>query len=204
MADRELIPTRIAYLDLLDERRLVHEGFELLDEKRMLLATRILRGLEQLAAQRKTLETAWQAVVDALRTALTAHGLQELTVWPPRSSALNVEEHKERVFGLTILSADASIDVGPHAWAAVNTAPSIDACVSVTRDFLRLGALVAALEASLIRLSDEFTRTERRARAVENILLPELEADLQNVAAALEALDQEEVVRVHALRPPDA
>src|SRR6516164_7210261 len=119
MADRELVQTRIAYLDLLDERRLVHEGFELLDEKRVLLAARILRGLEQLAAQRDALKTAWNTVVEALRVALTDHGLHELAVWPPRATTLNIEERKERVFGVTILSATASMEPGALAWASI-------------------------------------------------------------------------------------
>ena len=33
---------RVAFLELKDERRLVQEGYELLDEKRVLLATEIM------------------------------------------------------------------------------------------------------------------------------------------------------------------
>ena len=65
---------------------------------------------------------------------------------------------------------------------------------------LAVAAPLAALESTLLRLADEYQRTERRTRAIENVLLPELEADLRNVEAALEGLDQEEVVRVHSLR----
>jgi vacuolar-type H+-ATPase subunit D/Vma8 len=38
---RELVITRVAFLEMQDERRLVKEGYELLDEKRILLATEI-------------------------------------------------------------------------------------------------------------------------------------------------------------------
>jgi len=45
MADfqREMVITRVALLDLKDEQRLVKEGYELLDEKRILLAAQIRR-----------------------------------------------------------------------------------------------------------------------------------------------------------------
>ncbi len=36
-------PTRSAYLELLDERDLVREGYEFLDEKRMIIAVEMLR-----------------------------------------------------------------------------------------------------------------------------------------------------------------
>jgi V/A-type H+-transporting ATPase subunit D len=45
-------------------------------------------------------------------------------------------------------------------------------------------------------LRREYRRTERRARALENILLPEIEAVLQVIEDHLEALDREEAVRV--------
>ena len=37
---REVTPTRSVALELADERRLMRQGYEFLDEKRMLLATR--------------------------------------------------------------------------------------------------------------------------------------------------------------------
>jgi V/A-type H+-transporting ATPase subunit D len=42
---REITPTRSAALELADEHRLMRQGYEFLDEKRMLLATEILRQL---------------------------------------------------------------------------------------------------------------------------------------------------------------
>ena len=40
----DVIATRVAWLELSDERRQVREGYELLDEKRMLLAFFMIRG----------------------------------------------------------------------------------------------------------------------------------------------------------------
>ena len=50
--ERELTVSRIALLELKDEQRLVNEGYELLDEKRILLATEIRRQLERLRLRR--------------------------------------------------------------------------------------------------------------------------------------------------------
>ena len=63
MPEREVAPTRIALLELQDERRLVREGYELLDERRMLLAARILRGLEELERRRTELTATWQQLL---------------------------------------------------------------------------------------------------------------------------------------------
>ena len=46
----EILATRVAFLELKDERRLIQEGYELLDEKRVLLATEIMRQLRHYAS----------------------------------------------------------------------------------------------------------------------------------------------------------
>jgi V/A-type H+/Na+-transporting ATPase subunit D len=42
----------------------------------------------------------------------------------------------------------------------------------------------------------EYIRTERRARALENVVLPEIEGSLRFMDEQLEAMDQEEAIRV--------
>jgi V/A-type H+-transporting ATPase subunit D len=51
-AGGEILATRVAFLELKDERRLVQEGYELLDEKRVLLAAEIMRQLRHYGALR--------------------------------------------------------------------------------------------------------------------------------------------------------
>ena len=59
---------------------------------------------------------------------------------------------------------------------------------------------LAALECALWRLADEYRRTERRAAAIEHLLLPELERDIAEIEGVLEAIDQEEAQRVRRAR----
>jgi V/A-type H+-transporting ATPase subunit D len=67
---------------------------------------------------------------------------------------------------------------------------------------VRTAATSAALAGNLRRLAAEYVRTERRARALENVVLPEVDATLQRISEQLDAVDQEEAVRVrNAARP---
>jgi V/A-type H+-transporting ATPase subunit D len=54
--------------------------------------------------------------------------------------------------------------------------------------------------ANLERLIGEYQRTERRVRALENVILPEIRSDLAMMEEHLDLNDQEEVIRVHTLR----
>ena len=60
--------------------------------------------------------------------------------------------------------------------------------------------MTAVCSLNLRRLMQEYVRTERRARAIENVLLPEIEYSLKFIDEQLELLDQEEIARVRQRR----
>jgi V/A-type H+-transporting ATPase subunit D len=53
---------------------------------------------------------------------------------------------------------------------------------------------------NLQRLRADYARTERRARALEDVLLPEIDETLRGVESALDELEREEVVRARQVR----
>lgn len=191
--------TRVALLELKDEQRLVQEGFELLDEKRILLAAEIRRQLQRLGALRDTFESAERAARAALGAALFCHGLDELSVYPP----LPLDDHAltiapKRLLGIALIEAqvvDPVEAVDPDA-PPVNPTPEARRCALAYRQLLAPAIELAACGVNLRRLTREYVRTERRARAIENILLPQIETTLRRIDEQLENIDQEEIARV--------
>ena len=55
---------------------------------------------------------------------------------------------------------------------------------------------LAGVSGNLHRLLAEYRRTERRARALENVILPELAQALAQVSGYLEEMDLEDAIRV--------
>ncbi len=55
---------------------------------------------------------------------------------------------------------------------------------------------MAELSNNLQRLLLEYRRTDRRARALEDVILPELNDGIYHIDNQLEEMDQEEAVRV--------
>ena len=196
--ERELSANRSTALELREERHLVREGYEFLDEKRMLLAAEILRGLERYQSER----AAWLALHGnagaLLLDAAARHGLDALIVYPARQlEKFRIEQRTRRVMGIGVVEASADAASASPPRAAVDPSPEARACAAVHLDLLREAAQLAALECSLRRLAAEYRRTERRARALENVLMPELEQALRFVEEQLELYEMEENVRVH-------
>jgi V/A-type H+-transporting ATPase subunit D len=193
----EVAATRVAMLELRDERRLVQEGYDLLDEKRVLLATEILRQLRQHTALQRTLEQQWQAARAALGAAIEVHGFDDLTVEPPLSLAdARVLVERRTFLGLPLRAAILEPGAGLPVAPAVRSTPELRRTAAAFGTLTASLVAQAALEANLRCLVTEYRRTERRARALENVLLPEIDRSLRSIEEQLDAVDQEEAVRV--------
>lgn len=197
-----LTPTRSAFLELKDEHRLIEEGYEFLDEKRMLLAAEILRRLAAYQALRGEIAEGWERARETLGRACGRHGLDGLSVLPgPTVEDVRWQTAHRGFLGVELLDGSLSFVTQPSRRPAANPSPEALQCADAFRAIIdRLGELALA-EASLIRLTRDYVRTERRARALENVLLPELDDQIKAMDEALEALDQEEAVRVRCARP---
>jgi len=195
-SQREIVFTRVAFLELKDEQRLAKEGYELLDEKRILLAARIrseLRALRELRARSLRDE---RTACTALQAAVVRHGFDELEVYPPLSAEADaVQLHRTRLLGLELITARLRQAAPKAEERPANPSPEARTCGLAYRAWMMTLVELAACQVSLRRLVREYTRTERRARAIENVLLPEIESVLKLIEEQLESLDQEEIAR---------
>jgi V/A-type H+/Na+-transporting ATPase subunit D len=199
---RQPVATRIAQLELKDEQRLVKEGYELLDEKRIRLVAEIRAQLGRLRRWQAEVRKAQQAAQDALVAALNRHGLEELSGYPTLSAdASELKFARARLFGLELLEAQWHPAEARLTERPVNPSPEARVCARDYRALLEPLVMTAVCSLNLKRLMREYVRTERRARAIENILLPEIEWSLKFIDEQLEILDQEEIARVRQRRP---
>jgi len=198
---RELIITRAALLELKDEQQLVKDGYNLLDEKRIMLAQEVRKQLALLKELREQSRQAEKAARDALQSALRLHGLDELSVYPPVSAAsdrLNLK--RRRLLGIELLETQLTDEPVPGEAGAVNRTAEAHACALAYRAWRRVLIELAACSVNLRRLVREYIRTHRRAEAIENVLLPEIESALKMIDEQLESQDQEEAARVRQYR----
>lgn len=202
---REISPTRASQLALRDEQNLIQEGYEFLDEKRVLLAQELLRQLRAFKALNAERLDVHRAARDALVAASMRHGTEDLAIYPPPLKA-NTELHLDQRNFIGFSLAEAALepeqpDLDEQAEQAVF--PSIEAmtCAQAFHRLMALDVKRAALSANLHRLIEEYKATERRARALENVLLPEIADAVKQIGESLEAGEQEEALQVrHAKR----
>lgn len=192
---REVAPTRSAAIELADERKLMRQGYDFLDEKRMLLAAEMLRQLKIYQERSQTLADATLAAQVALAGAVERHGLDGLQVYPA-PPAPNVADNTRSLFlGLAMLSAGEAAEAPAEVPAAVDPSPEAKACRAAFERLLVLSADTGVRAGNLNRLAREYRRTERRAQALEKVLLPEVEDAIRRVDEQLDTMEREETIR---------
>lgn len=194
----EITPTRSALLESRDERQVMGEGYRFLDEKRLLLASEIIA----LFAKYQTLQTRFQdrhcQAVASFAEAITRHGLHGVQIHPvPSLDNAHIQRTDRPFFGVLLVD-EVILPAGDIKTPEFILYPSPEkkACTAAFTDLLTLSLELAALSGNLHRLLAEYQRTERRARALEDVILPELDAAIHEMDIRLEEMEQEEAVRV--------
>jgi len=193
-------PTRTALLELKDERIVVNEAYEFLDEKRLLLAAEILHQLEIYERLKAQIEALGREASRQLNATVGRHGLQGTSVYPPlQFTDTRLAVNESNFMGVTLAASELHnrLKEDSEQSAASNPTSEAQACRQTYLELTRQSAVLAGISGNLHRLLMEYRLTERRARALENVILPEIEQTLSIMSTHLEELDLEETVRVH-------
>lgn len=198
MLTSDVAPTRSAILQLREEHDVILEAYDFLDEKRLLLAAELLRQLKNYEEKIEQYEVLRQQAERALILTIKRHGLQGTQVYPGHymeDATLIAENYSFMSVRLTTTRLE--IPEEREKQIACNPSPEAESCRDLFQQLVRLAAVLAGISGNLYRLLDEYRRTERRARALENVIIPEMSTRLRELTSQLEELDQEDIVRVH-------
>jgi V/A-type H+-transporting ATPase subunit D len=195
-------PTRAVVLELKDEQRAMHEGYVFLDEKCLLLAGEILRELERHAALERAMLDAHEAALKALQAAVGRHGLEDLQVYPALDqSDATLAREASSIMGVRL----QHITWRPSDTAtrpSVEASPEGEACRRAFVALIEAAEPLAAVGGNLERLSFEYRRSVRRARALQDVLLPELDRAVYGIEGRLEELEQEDAISMRRRAVP--
>lgn len=194
----EITPTHSKLLELRDERQGMEEGYHFLDEKRLILATQIMRELTRYEADKKVFETLRREASNALKSAIMRHGLEGLQVHPVANIDWKALLLNERfLLGLTLHDVTLDHDTQNELISkASNPSPEAELCRQLFSKLVIHAASLSGNTRNLQRLQQEYQKTAKRARALEDVLMPEMDTSMNKIETFLEDLEREEAIRV--------
>ncbi len=172
----------------------MQEGYVFLDEKCLLLAAAMLRELRRYDQASIALRALLAEAGTALAASVCRHGLQELQCHTaPGSDPLILQTRHHSLMGVSLVDTTATRE-GLQFTEPVYPSPETEVCREAFGALTAQLATVAAMSGNLERLHREYRKSVRRVRALQDVLLPELDRDLYEIETQLDELERDEAL----------
>ena len=195
----QIVPTKGNLLATKKSLALSRTGFELLDRKRNILIREMMALIGRAAKIQDKIDGTYEEAYAALQRANITLGIcDELSRTVPIDNNLNVAYRSVMGVEIPMVSLDTVSVPIPFGLDASNIV--LDNAYNKFSEVKRLTAELAEVENSVYRLADAIKKTQKRANALKNIMIPRFEMTVKTITDALEEKDREEFSRLKVIK----
>ena len=195
-----VLPTKGNLLAMKRSRELAHTGFDLMDRKRNILVRELMALIEQAEDIQDRMKRTFSEAYEALENATISLGsCAALAEGVKVDTSLSLRYRSVMGVEIPILSADTS-PKRELPYGFVGTTSDLDnAYTKFSRAKLLLRDL-SETENAIFRLAYQIKKTQKRANALKNVVLPDLEETVKHITDSLEEKEREEFVRLKVIK----
>ncbi len=199
MAEQQVFPTKGNLIASKKALKLATLGFDLLDRKRNILIREMMSLIDRAKELRGSIEDTYKEAYSALQMANITMG-----VITPYCQSVPIENSIEistrSVMGVEL--PKVSMDQRPlhitYGFARTNS--QLDLAYISFAKAKEITVLLAEVENSIYRLAVAIKKTQRRANALKNIIIPRHEEIVKYITNALEEKEREEFSRLKVIK----
>ena len=194
-------PTRTNLIRIKKELRFAREGYEILDRKREVLTTELVRVAHEADVIQKEvwklLETAYRALEKARLTLGSDH-----VEWAALAANKTVDIHLKLrgIMGVAIPVIEGSGEPPEMLYSLSGTNAALDEASAAFREVLIKTPQLSMLVTTVWRLAGELRKTQRRVNALQHIFIPAYEETVAFIVSSLEEREREEIFRLKWLK----
>lgn len=195
----QIVPTKGNLLSIKKSLELSRTGFELLDRKRNILIREMMSLINRANQLQGKIDKAYEEAYAALQRANITLGIvKELSQTVPVENGLNVAFRSIMGVEVPMVSLDAEKAQLPFGLTSTNIL--LDHAYLKFDEVKKLTAELAEVENSVYRLAYAVKKTQKRANALKNILIPRFEQTVKAITEALEEKDREDFSRMKIIK----
>ncbi|MCI1982932.1 MAG: V-type ATP synthase subunit D [Oscillospiraceae bacterium] len=198
--NNQIVPTKGNLLATKKSLELSRTGFDLLDRKRNILIREMMSLIDRATQIQGKIDQAYAHAYKMLQRANITLGIcEELAQTVPIENGLNVAYRSVMGVEIPMVSLERQKTVpAPFGLQSSNT--FLDQAYNSFLEVKRLTAELAEVENSVYRLADAVKKTQKRANALKNIMIPRFEDTVKRITDALEEKDREEFTRLKVIK----
>ena len=188
-------------------RALADNGYELMDRKRNILIREIMELMDEAEDLQERIDSTFSEAYASMRLAEISMGgsAQSGANAVPIDDSFSIRFRSVMGVELPVVSAEPEEPSGPPYGLAF-TSSDLDDAYFKFAEVKELIRELAETENCIYRLAYAIKKAQKRANALQNIVIPGLDSEIARISDALEEKEREEFVRLKVVkaREPEA
>ncbi len=196
-----IAPTRSNLIRVKKDLQFAREGYEILDRKREVLTTELVRVAHEAEAKQKEVWDLLDKAYRALEKARLTLGSDNVE-WAALAANKSVEVSLKfrGIMGVAIPVIEATGEPPVKLYSPGGTNAALDEATATFREALLRIPDLSMLVTTVWRLAGELRKTQRRVNALQHIFIPNYEATVAFIVSSLEEREREETFRLKWLK----
>ncbi|MBQ2671511.1 MAG: V-type ATP synthase subunit D [Clostridia bacterium] len=175
-------------------------GFELLDRKRNILIREMMALIDRAEEIQSKIDTAYTKAFSTLKKANIALGVcEQLAQVIPEEKGINISFRSVMGVEIPIIQFKEN-KIKNIPFGLYDSNSDLDKAYSCFREVRTLTANLAEVETSVYLLARDIKKTQKRANALKNIMIPRFENMIKSISDALEEKEREEFSRLKVIK----
>ena len=198
MAD-QVFPTKGNLINTKKSLDLAKVGFELLDRKRNIIVREMMQLIDRAAVIQSQIDSCYAEAYQALQRANVAHGVcDDIAASVPVENGLELTVRS--VMGVEIPMVKLDAEPVSLRYGFMSTSSLVDEASIKFDRVKKLTAELAEVENSVYRLATAVNKTQKRANALKNIIIPRLTSTVKFITDSLEEKEREDFSRLKVIK----
>lgn len=195
----QVFPTKGNLINTKKSLALAKLGYELMDRKRNILIREMMSLIDTAKSIRGEIEETYRNAYLSLHRANITMGIcEEISHTVPVEDGVKITYRSVMGVELPAVSLEQKAPQIYYGFSATNS--QLDAAYIAFDKVKQLTAALAELENSVYRLANAIKKTQRRANALKNIVIPRFEETVKYITDSLDEKDREEFSRLKVIK----
>ena len=195
----QVFPTKGNLINTKKSLDLARVGFELLDRKRNIIVREMMALIDRAASIQSRIDDGYAKAYLALQRANVAHGIcADIAAAVPVENGLSLSSRSVMGVEIPIVKLDPQpVELN---YGFVSSSALVDEAYIRFDEVKKLTAELAEVENSVYRLATAVNKTQKRANALKNIIIPRLTSTVKYITESLEEKEREDFSRLKVIK----
>jgi len=196
-----VIPTKANLISAKRSLTLANLGYELMDRKRNILIREISSLIDEAREVQSQIDATFSQAYAALQSANITLGIDAVNAIAgavPLDQSITIRYRSVMGVEIPLLNKDEVQRRLFYGFAGSNS--MLDEAYTRFTEVKKLTREIAELETTIYRLATEIVKTQKRANALSNIIIPGITETVKFITDVLEEREREEFVRLKVIK----